>query len=49
MPKSDYTEDIEYKKICESGTLINCYPILNLNEDGVWLKFDSYKTIESYE
>jgi hypothetical protein len=49
MPKSDYTEDIEYKQICESGTLINCYPILNLNEDGVWLKFDSYKTIESYE
>ena len=49
MPKSDYTEDIEYKQICESGTLINCHPILNLNEDGVWLKFDSYKTIESYE
>jgi hypothetical protein len=49
IPKSDYTEDIEYKKICESGTLINCYPILNLNEDEVWLKFDNYKTIESYE
>jgi hypothetical protein len=49
MPKSDYTEDIEYKQICESGTLINCYPILNLNEDGVWLKFDSTITIESYE
>jgi len=49
MPKSDYTEDIEYKTICESGTLISCYPILNLNEDEVWLKFDSYKPIESYE
>jgi hypothetical protein len=41
-------KDVEYKTICESGTLINCYPILNLNEDGVWLKFDSYKTIEGY-
>ena len=49
MAKEDYTEDIEYKTICESGTLNNCYPILNLNEDGVYLSFDSYKTIESYE
>jgi hypothetical protein len=48
IPKSDYVKDVEYKTICESGTLINCYPILNLNEDGVWLKFDSYKTIEGY-
>jgi hypothetical protein len=49
IPKSDYVKDVEYKKICESGTLNNCYPTLNLNEDGVWLKFDSYKIIESYE
>ena len=49
IPKEDYTEDIEYKTICESGTLNNCYPILNLNEDAVHLRFDSYKTIESYE
>ena len=49
IPKSDYVKDVEYKKICESGILINCYPILNLNEDEVWLKFDNYKTIESYE
>lgn len=49
MPKEDYTEDIEYKTICESGVLHNCYPILNLNEDAVHLSFDSYKTIESYE
>jgi len=49
IPKSDYVKDVEYKTICEFGTLISCYPILNLNEDEVWLKFDSYKTIESYE
>tara|TARA_R110000868_G_C10488170_1_gene729966 strand:+ start:42 stop:323 length:282 start_codon:yes stop_codon:yes gene_type:complete len=49
MAKKDYTEDIEYKTICESGILNNCYAILNLNEDEVWLNFDSYKTIESYE
>ncbi len=48
IPKSDYVKDVEYKTICESGTLINCYPILNLNEDEVWLKFDNYKTIEGY-
>ena len=49
MSKEDYTEDIKYKKICESGILHNCYPILNLNEDSVYLGFDSYKTIKSYE
>ena len=49
IPKEDYTEDIEYKTIFESGILHNCYPILNLNEDRVYLSFDSYKTIESYE
>lgn len=49
IPKEDYTKDIEYKTICESGILHNCYPILNLNEDAVLLNFDSYKTIESYE
>ena len=49
VSKSDYTEDIEYKKICESGILNNCYPILNLNEDEVWLNIGSYKIIESYE
>lgn len=49
MPKEEYTKDIEYKKICESGILHNCYPILNLNEDAVHLVFDSYKIIESYE
>jgi len=48
IPKSDYVKDVEYKTICEFGTLINCYPILNLNEDEVWLKFDNYKTIEGY-
>ena len=48
-PKLDYVKDIEYKTICESGILHNCYPTLNLNEDGVHLKFDSYKTIEGYE
>jgi hypothetical protein len=49
IPKSDYMKDVEYKRICESGTLNNCSPTLNLNEDAVWLKFDSYKIIESYE
>lgn len=49
MPKSEYVKDIEYKTICESGILNNCWPILNLNEDAVWLTFDSVKTIESYE
>ena len=49
IPKSDYVKDVEYKTICESGILKNCYPILNLNEDAVWLTFDSYKIIESYE
>jgi hypothetical protein len=49
MVKEDYTEDIEYKTICESGILHNCYPILNLNEDAVHLSFDNYKIIESYE
>ena len=49
IPKSDYVKDVEYKRICESGILNNCSPTLNLNEDGVWLKFDSYKIIESYE
>ncbi len=49
MAKENYIEDIEYKTICESGILHNCYPILNLNEDAVHLGFDSYKTIESYE
>lgn len=49
MAKEDYTEDIEYKTICESGILHNCYPILNLNEDAVHLSFDNYKIIESYE
>ncbi len=49
VPKSEYTEDIEYKKICESGILNNCYPILNLNEDEVCLHISSYKIIESYE
>ena len=49
MAKEDYTEDIEYKTICESGILNNCYPILNLNEDAVYLSFDGYKTIESHE
>ena len=47
MPKEDYTKDIEYKTICESGILLNCYPILNLNEDAVHLDFDSYKIIKS--
>jgi len=42
-------KDVEYKRICESGILNNCSPTLNLNEDEVWLKFDSYKIIESYE
>ena len=49
IPKSDYVIDVEYKRICESGVLNNCYPKLNLNEDAVCLKFDSYKTITSYE
>jgi|688.fasta_scaffold08291_46 hypothetical protein len=49
IPKSDYVKDVEYKRICESGILNNCSPTLNLNEDEVWLKFDSYKIIESYE
>lgn len=49
IPKPDYVKDIEYKTICESGILNNCYPILNLNEDAVHLSFDSYNTIESYE
>jgi hypothetical protein len=44
MSKSDYTKDLEYKTICESGTLNNCYPLLNINEDAVLLNFDSYKT-----
>jgi hypothetical protein len=49
MSKEDYTKDIEYKTICESGILHNCYPILNLNEDAVWLYFDSCQVTESYE
>ena len=49
MAKENYTEDIEYKTICESGILHNYYPILSLNEDAVHLGFDSYKIIESYE
>jgi len=49
IPKSDYVKDVEYKTICESGILNNCYPLLNLNEDEVWLKFYNHKTIESYE
>ena len=49
IAKKDYVKDIEYKTICESGVLHNCYPILNLNEDAVHLCFDRYNTIESYE
>lgn len=48
MPKEYYTEGVEYKTICESGVLHNCYPILNLNEDAIYLNFDSYEIIESY-
>ena len=48
-PKSTYVKDIEYKQICEFGILKNCYPVLNLNEDAVWLCFDSCQMIESYE
>jgi hypothetical protein len=47
--KEDYVEDIEYRKICESGTLHGCYPILSPNEDEVILHFDVYKTKEVYE
>ena len=49
MPKEDYTKDIEYKTICESGILHNCYPVLSPNEDEVMLIFDSYKTKEVHE
>ena len=49
LSKENYAEDIEYKTICESGILHNCYPILNLNEDAVHLAFDSRKIIEIYE
>lgn len=47
--KASYTKDIEYKQICESGILKNCYPVLNLNEDAVRLCFDSCQVTESYE
>lgn len=47
--KEDYVEDIEYIKICESGTLYGCYPILSPNEDEVILIFDSYKIKEVHE
>jgi hypothetical protein len=40
ISKEDYTENIEYKSICEIGILKNCYPILDLNEDKVLLDYD---------
>jgi len=47
--KQYYYEDIEYRRICESGILHNCYPVLSPNEDEVMLIFDSYKTKEVHE
>jgi hypothetical protein len=47
--KPCFAESIEYRKICDSGILHNCYPILNLNEDEVMLIFDSYKIKEVHE
>jgi hypothetical protein len=44
-----FYEDIEYRRICESGILHNCYPVLSPNEDEVILIFDSYKIKEVHE
>jgi hypothetical protein len=47
--KPYFAESIEYCKICDSGILHNCYPVLSPNEDEVMLIFDSYKIKEVHE
>lgn len=41
--KKDYIENIDFEKVTECGTLINCFPLLNMNEDFVELLYDQIK------
>ncbi len=38
--KKDYIKEVNFTKITEHGTLINCFPILHENEDSVELVYD---------
>ena len=38
--KQDYVDNIIFEKITERGSLINCFPILSINEDFVELHYD---------
>lgn len=40
IPKKDYVKDVEFRKVGETGTLKNCSPILNMNEDNVQINYD---------
>lgn len=43
--KQDYAENVDFVKVTERGTLINCFPVLSNNEDFVTLWYDLYKVV----
>jgi len=44
--KKDYVENVNFAKVTEQGTLINCFPILSNNEDSVELVYDTIRIIQ---
>lgn len=41
--KKDYVEDVDFIGITKYGTLINCFPLIDINEEYVHMYYDIIK------